>query len=357
MSLPVNDLIDRNDRFVVTTHTRPDGDAIGSQLGFGQYLEKLGKQVLYINADPPARNLEWLPGCSEIEIFDGGIDQRETIAAADVIAILDTNVEDRLGALGEPVRNASAEKLLIDHHPLGETWFDEVYVREDSSSTGQLVFEIIKDRDARLLESDIATNLYVAIMTDTGSFRYSHMTATVHLVTAELISAGGLRPEDIHRKLYDTRSLASLRLLSASLATTTLKFGGRLGYMVIRKNLLQESGADRDDTEGLVNYVLSVDGVEVAILFFETEAGTKISFRSKGNVHVHEWARALGGGGHRLASGAFVGEDAGSAIRTVLGLTERYTGWDLKGTDVDGLTREDRAYLSTLLQAKEKDIR
>jgi phosphoesterase RecJ-like protein len=125
--------------------------------------------------------------------------------------------------------------------------------------------------------------------------------------------------------------------------------------MVISKDMLQESGADRDDTEGLVNYVLSVDGVEVALLFFESEAGTKISFRSRGNVYVHEWARSLGGGGHHLASGAFVRADAASTIDRVVPEAERYYGWDSKGADRDDLSPEDRSYLSTLMDVKAKD--
>ena len=355
MAESTNAFIDRYDRFVISTHTRPDGDAIGSQLALGRLLSKLGKHVFLVNADPPARNLEWLPGCDEVRIFDGGLEQREAIASADVIAVVDTNVEDRLGTLGEAVRHASAKKLLVDHHPEAESWFDHAYVRETASSTGQLIFELIEERDLNLLDHDLATNLYVAIMTDTGSFRYSHMSATVHRVTAELIERGTLSPELIHQKLYDTRSLGSLRLLSAALGTTTLRFDGRLGYMVISKDMLQESGADRDDTEGLVNYVLSIEGVEVALLFFESEAGTKISFRSRGKVFVHEWARSLGGGGHHLASGAFVRADVATTIDSVVPQAERFYGWDAKGADRDDLSPEDHSYLSTLMEVKAKE--
>ncbi|MDX1740076.1 MAG: DHHA1 domain-containing protein, partial [Rhodothermales bacterium] len=282
--------------------------------------------------------------------------QREAIAHADVIAVVDTNAADRLGSLAEAVRHSGAEKLLIDHHPDAETWFDHRYVRETASSTGQLVFELIEDRDLDLLDGDLAANLYVAIMTDTGSFRYSHMSADVHRVTATLIERGGLTPEVIHQRLYDTRTLSSLRLLSAALGTTTLRFSGRLGYMVVSSDMLRESGADRDDTEGLVNYVLSIDGVEVALLFFETESGTKISFRSRGNVVVHDWARSLGGGGHHLAAGAFVRTDVGDAIETVVPQAERFYGWDAKGADGDDLSPEDQSYL-TLLEVKAKDVR
>jgi phosphoesterase RecJ-like protein len=356
MARSTNEFINRFHRFVISTHTRPDGDAIGSQLALGRLLTSLGKEVFLINADPPARNLEWLPGCDDVHLFDGGIAQREAIAQADVMAVVDTNVADRLGSLADAVRHAGARKLLIDHHPGSESWFDHSYVRETASSTGQLIFELIEDRHLDLLDEDLATNLYVAITTDTGSFRYSHMSAEVHRVAAALIERGGLTPETIHQRLYDTRTLSSLRLLSAALGTTTLRFDGRLGYMVIPRDMLQESGADRDDTEGLVNYVLSIDGVEVALLFFETEAGTKISFRSRGNVVVHEWARSLGGGGHHLAAGAFVRTDVDEAIETVVPQAERLYGWDAKGGDSDDLSPEDQSYLS-LMEVKAKDVR
>ncbi|MBT8400520.1 MAG: DHH family phosphoesterase, partial [Rhodothermia bacterium] len=200
MSTHTNSIIDRNHRFVVTTHTRPDGDAIGSQLAMGRMLSKLGKDVLLISADPPARNLDWLPGSGQVEIYDGSIAQREFIAAADLIIVVDTNVEDRLGSLGEPVRHSGAEKMVIDHHPDGENWFDHRYVRESASSTGELIFELITDRGLDLIDHDLATALYVAIMTDTGSFRYSNVSATVHRIIADLIENGSLDPEFIHRK-------------------------------------------------------------------------------------------------------------------------------------------------------------
>ncbi len=355
MPTHINSVIDRNNRFVVTTHTRPDGDAIGSQLALGRMLWKLGKEVLMISNDPPARNLDWLPGSDRVAIYDGSIDQREAIATADLIVVVDTNVEDRLGSLGEPVRHSNAEKLVIDHHPDGEDWFDHRYVRETASSTGELIFELLNERGLDVVDHELATALYVAIMTDTGSFRYSNVSATVHRVIADLIEKGGLDPELIHRNLYDSRTLAGLRLLSAALATVSLRFDDRLGLMTITGRMLDESGADRDDTEGLVNYLLTIDSVEVALLFFEVEAGTKVSFRAQGDAEVHRWAQSFGGGGHRKAAGAFLKEPVESAMKKVLAVAGKYLDDGAKPDDSDVLSAEDANYLNSLLAMKDRD--
>ncbi len=356
MTTEIQSLIDRSETFVVTTHTRPDGDAVGSQLALGRFLTKIGKKVTLVSADGPARNLEWIPGVDTVQVFDGGLDLRERIDAADVVAVVDTNVADRLGSLADPILHASGTKVVIDHHPNGESWFDVRYVRESASSTGELVFELIESRDIELIDHDLATALYVAIMTDTGSFRYSNVSARVHRVVADIIERGDLDPESIHQNLYDSGTIHGLRLLSAALNTVSLRNDGRLGYMVISSRMLNEAGADRDDTEGLVNYLLSIDGVEVAILFFETEAGTKISFRSKGDVEVHYWAQSLGGGGHRKASGAFVSARLDSVLPRVLDSAEKYLGTGLDA-GTGSMSSEDRDYLSSLMQIKARDSR
>ncbi len=356
MTTEIQSLIDRSDTFVVTTHTRPDGDAVGSQVAFGRFLQKIGKAVTLVGVDGPARNLEWIPGVDDVHVFDGGLDLRERIDRADVIAVVDTNVADRLGSLAAPILHASGKKVVIDHHPNGESWFDVRYVRESASSTGELVFELIKARDLEIIDHEIATALYVAIMTDTGSFRYSNVSARVHRVVADIIEQGDLDPEAIHQNLYDSGTIHGLRLLSAALNTVSLRYDGRLGYMVISSRMLTEAGADRDDTEGLVNYLLSIEGVEVAILFFETEAGTKISFRSKGTVEVHDWAASFGGGGHRKASGAFLSTPLESVLPRVLDSAEKYLG-STADNDAGTLSSEDREYLSSLMQIKARDTK
>ena len=344
-------LISKHERFFITTHIRPDGDALGSEIALGLFLQSLGKEVAMINSDPSPMNLDWLPGMDQVQVFDGGIEQRKSVDGADVLFILDTNAKDRLGKLVGPVRSARGSKVLIDHHTHPEAWFDVTYSRETASSTGELIYEIIAAYDADCIDAEIATALYTAIMTDTGSFRYSNVTPALHRVTADILERGAITPAPIHTAVFDTRSTESLRLLGRVLDTLTLLYGGAVGYMVVTPRMFEETGAGSEDTEGFVNYALSIDGVKAAIMFLETEGGTKMSFRSKGDAHVNEWARAFGGGGHKNASGAYLTEPLEVAIEKVTAAAPRYLSLELDEEDVE-LTEEDASYLSSLMEMK-----
>lgn len=342
-------------RVFITTHVRPDGDALGSQLALGRFLRKLGKEVAMINNDPPPYNLGWLPGADEVEVFDGSLRQRELIDAADLVAIVDTNAIDRLGRLSAPVQHASGRKILIDHHPRPENWFDARFVVESAASTGELIYDLIAAHDAAHVDPEIATTLYTAIMTDTGSFRYSNVTPRLHRIVAELLERGDLSPAPLHTAVYDTRSLQGLRLLSRALESITLHFGNQVGYMVISQRMLRDTGAGSDDTEGLVNYVLSVEGVKAAVLFYEVDSGTKMSFRSKAELAVNDWARAFGGGGHRNAAGAFVERGLDETIDAVMTAAPRYLDLDpYEAESGHELSPDDASYLSSLLEMRAK---
>lgn len=316
-------------RFVLTTHVRPDGDAIGSTLALARTLERLGKHVTVLLADAPPETLAWLPGAADLAAFDGAVAQRQQIAEAEAVVVLDANQRARLGSVGTAIEAATgATTFLIDHHTLPENWFDERFVRETASSTGELVYDIIEaweqDTGQGLLDRETATLLYAAIMTDTGSFRYPATSPRVHRIVAELMERTGLAPTTVHEAIYDGKRLGALRLLAEALRTITLHADGRVATMVLSRRLLHASDAATDETEGFVNYALSLRGVEVAIIFTETARGVKISFRSKGDTHVHEWARAFGGGGHHNASGAFVNRPLDALVADVLAAAPRF---------------------------------
>ncbi len=353
MTDPVLSLLLEKKRFLITTHVRPDGDAIGAQLALGRVLQKLGKRVAMINSDPPPDNLAWLPGVEAVAVFDGSVAQHEQIGGADVIVVADTNALERLGKMAGPVKNSGAVKVLLDHHTEPENWFDYTYVRDTASSTGELVYELIAALDPALIDEPIATALYAAILTDTGSFRYSSVTPAVHRVVADLMERGDLQPEAVYTALYETRTPESLRLLALVLDTLTLRYDGRLSYVVVTQRMLQESGASSEETEGFVGYGLSIEGVRVALIFTETARGTKVSFRSKGDFHVNEWARAFDGGGHRNASGAYVRRPLEEVIGQVIASAPKYLKLQEAEPEDNGtLSPEDEAYLSTLLDMK-----
>ena len=343
-----------HDRIVITTHIRPDGDALGSQLALGRFLEKLGKKVTLLNSDPPPYNLGWLPGVDDVQVFDGAMAQRKALDQATAIVVADTNALNRVGRLAAPIQHSSALKILIDHHTEPESWFDLQYARDTASSTGELVYELIVHHDASLIDTEIATLLYTAIMTDTGSFRFSATTPRLHRIVADLLERGDLSPDPIHAALYDTRSMAGLRLLGRALDSITLLHDGQIGYMTVSQRMIRETGASIDEKEGFVNYLLSVEGVKAAVIFTEIDSGTKMSFRSKGTTHVDAWARSFGGGGHRNASGAFVEKDLEVAVREVMGAVPRFL--DLAEPDDNGtLSSDDAAYLDTLINLKSQE--
>ena len=343
-------------RFFLTTHSRPDGDAIGSQLALGLFLKNMGKDVFMLNSDHIPDNIAWLPGADRIQTYEKSIAQRALADQADVIVVLDANALDRLGDVGALVENSTAAKALIDHHPNPDTWFDASYHRDSASSTAELVYELIAAHDIEAIDTPIASALYAGIVTDTGSFRYSAVVPELHRIVAEIIERGELHPADIHTAIYDTRSLSGLRLLSRALATVTLKYDDQLGYMTISQKLLRDLQADSDETDGFVNYALSIGTVQVALLFLETAKGTKVNFRSKGNVAVNHWAQSLGGGGHRNASGAFIKKSLDATIRTVIEAAPKFISFAPPPDEVrEGphqLSDEDATYLSSLLNMK-----
>ena len=346
-------LIRENEQFVVTTHLRPDGDALGSQLALGCFLEKLGKDVLMLNSDGAPYNLDWLPESERVEVFDASLHQHGAIAEADVAFILDTNDEERLGHVGSMIRKSGATKVLVDHHMEPEKWFDLPFVRDDAAAAGELVYEIIEAIDPTLIDETIATALYTAIMTDTGSFRYSSVTPRIHRIIADVLERGGIEPAPIHEKMFDRKSMPGLRLLGRMLNRIRLSYDGQLAHSVVTQRMVEDTGASWDDKDGFVNYVLSIEGVKAALLFSETNDGAKISFRSEADVRVDEWARSFGGGGHKNASGAYVKRPSfEEAIEDVIDAADRYIEFDDPHPTGDGLSPEDESYLKTLMEAK-----
>ena len=349
----VVELFENNDRFLITTHIGPDGDAIGSQLALGRYLEKQGKDVTLLNSDAHPDNLDWLPEIEKVDVLEEAhVEQRKALAAADVIIVVDTNTLDRIGNLGDSVKNSGATKLLIDHHMHPESWFDLIYQRNKASSTGELVYELVMETHPELIDGELATTLYTAIMTDTGSFRYNNVTPRVHRIVADLLERGDITPAPIHTALFDTMSLHGMRLLGRVLSSITLRYDGQVGYLVVSNSMLEETGASQDETRGLVNYVLSVQSVQAGVLFKETEGGnTKISFRSKGDLHVNTWAKAFGGGGHRNASGAYVRRPLEETIDRVIESAPEHLDLDLSDKPT-ALSDEDASYLAALMQSR-----
>lgn len=310
----------KHDSFVVTTHIRPDGDAVGSQLALGGFLEAEGKRVYLLGADHMPKNLAWLDPAHEIEVFDHSPSQLIRIGEADAVVVVDANALHRVGSLEETLSEHRGERLVIDHHPDPEPVFDHMLVDPERSSTGELVYELFAHRGLDRMDPPAAEALYVAILTDTGSFRFNTVTSRVHEITARLLEIGSISPEEVHNRVYKTKSYVGQLLLGHALGTLQLFCDDRVGMMAISRAMLDRTGAHTEDAEGFTDHILAIEGVEVAILAMQVGNHVKLSFRSQGDVPVNTLATEFGGGGHFNASGAFVRGGLNTVLR---GLRER----------------------------------
>lgn len=293
--LQIREIVERGRRFLVTSHARPDGDSIGSQVALAWALRALGKTVRIVNHDAPPEPYRALPGTSDIEVADAVEGEFD---AAFVLECGDVSRPEVAGLERYPIVN-------IDHH-VGNTgygvvaWFDPT-----AAACGELVFDLVEALGVPL-SLPIATHIYVAILTDTGSFRHSNITARTFDICRRTAEAG-VDPAAVARLVFDSASVGKLRLTAAVLAGMTLEAGGRLAVLYLDDEILRATGGTRDDTEGLVNLPLSVRDVDAAVLFkVERPDRVRVSLRSKGLVDVRAVAARHGGGGHSNAAGCTV---------------------------------------------------
>lgn len=294
-------------RVVIVPHKNPDGDAMGSTLGLLHYLKKLGHSATVIAPNDYPEFLKWIPGTKDVLIYENNTTVSDVlISEADLIFTLDFNALHRCGAMGVPIENSAAIKVMIDHHQQPEGYATYIYSDVNMCSTSEMVYHFI-DKMGDLDLIDVATGeaLYTGIMTDTASFRFPLTTSTTHRVIAHLIDIG-VEKAKIHNAVYDTNSFGRLKLMGCAL--NNLKFLEKFhtSYISLTNKELDANNFQKGDTEGLVNYGLSLKGAKFAVIFIEhsEESIIKISFRSKGDFDVNTFARThFNGGGHKNASG------------------------------------------------------
>ena len=292
----------------IITHTNPDGDAIGSSLALFAYLKLKGHTVNVVVPNDFPEFLAWMPNATTININSRkSKDCKKVISESDIIFCLDFNALNRIEKVEEYVRDANAKKVLIDHHLQPELEsFDYIFSIIKVSSTSELIYEFISAMgDEDLVNREISECVFVGIMTDTGSFSFSCNYTRTFEITAQLISKG-LDVEKVHRLVYDTYSENRMRLLGHSLSDRLVVIPElSTAYIYLTKDDLKKFNYQVGDTEGVVNYALSIKGIQLAALFTERENKIRISFRSKGNLNVNIFARThYEGGGHKNAAGA-----------------------------------------------------
>jgi len=289
-------------KFLITTHVNPDGDGIGSELALARFLRKLDKQATIANHSSTPANYQFLDHEKEIVHFLPERD-RDTVLGADVILIVDTNQSERLRSMEPFVLQSSAVKIVIDHHLDADTFAHQYLIDEDATSTGEIVYRLLDAINPNLFDRDIATALYTAIMTDTGSFRFPRTDAETHTITARLIALGA-DPTEIFAQVYERWSAGRMRLLGKALSSLQTAYDGKLAYLVCTREMFNETGSNEVETDNFTNYPMSIKGVEIGILINELDNGVKISFRSKGDIPINQLANEFGGGGHKNAAGA-----------------------------------------------------
>ncbi len=298
----VRQIIERYNRFVLTTHVNPDGDALGSEMAFARYLQQCGKQVSILNSSPTPETFHFLDPKKMMQQFDAR-QHIELLTSSDVLFILDISDWKRLRELGELVQTLPIEKVCIDHHLREGRFADVDIIHPQASSTGELLFELFSGLKAKMTVP-ICEALYTAILTDTGNFRFSNTSPRVMRIAAELMEQG-IDRQRIYREIYESQPLTRVKLMARMLDNLTLGCEGRLAWMYVTQAMLADVGTTMKDTEGFSDFPRTIRGVEVALLFLELEDGdVKISFRSQGNISVNALARQYGGGGHEFASGA-----------------------------------------------------
>lgn len=302
----IKELLSTKKKILITSHSNPDGDALGSGLGMMLFLNQFDHEVNFMVPNSFPDFLKWMPGQENILTFDKNEKVcNHLIESADVLFSLDYNTPSRLGEAGEAFQKAKGVKILIDHHIDPDIdVYDHVFSTVDTSSTSELVFDFITGIDPSKLNVEIAECLYTGIMTDTGSFSYACNFEKTFRIVAELYKLG-LDGVKINRLVYNTYAESRIRLLGYALSEKLVVLKEyATAYISLTKEELDKYNYKAGDSEGLVNYALSIKGIKLAALFSEKNNRIRISFRSVGDFSVNNLARKhYDGGGHKNAAG------------------------------------------------------
>lgn len=325
--IEVQKLLSTRKSIVIVTHKNPDGDAMGSSLGLYNFLIRKNHSVKVITPNDYPTFLHWLPGNDKVMDFTKHPQQAEArIKKADVIFCLDFNALRRIGDLGKLVKKAKATKILIDHHLQPEKFADYMLCDKKSSSTSQLIFDfIVLLGEKKLINKKVANCLYCGIMTDTLNFRIGTTSAHTHAIAAALIEAGA-QNTFAYTKVFDTNTENRVRLLGYSLSQKMKVFKEfNTAYISLSANELKKFGFQKGDTEGLVNYPLSIEGIKFSAFFVEMKDEIKLSLRSKGSFDVNKFARKhFNGGGHMNAAGGDTKTTLDEAVSHFVNILSEY---------------------------------
>jgi len=297
----VIDFIEKYDKFIITAHETPDGDALGSEYAMLLALRKLGKTARILNADPAPKKFAFVASGEEFEVL-----VRSEQIPSDIgeygLFILDVNDINNIGQVATLILPRVAEYFIVDHHDSETVQLSKNHIEQNASSTCEILYLLFQEMNLEL-DLTMARALYMGILYDTGSFIYPKTTAVTFQIAHDLVNLG-VQPNDTYVSVYESNSISSLVLMSKVLATLELHFDRRVAVQTMTQELLREAGAIYEESDLLINIPLRSGDIRVSVFFKENLEGVKrCSLRSKGNIDVAAIAQSLGGGGHRTAAG------------------------------------------------------
>ena len=311
---------------VLSTHINADGDGCGSEAALSRILTSLGMSVKIVNPTPWPETYEFL---LDGDVHDASSEGAAALKKADLLIVVDISDVKRLGSLAETVRGLSIPKLVIDHHIASdEPPGSEMVSDTKACATGELIYDVAVTL-GQTITPKMAVAIYVAILTDTGGFRFANTTARCLAIASQLLAAG-VEPEEMYRRLYASHPIGRLHLLRDALATLEVDPAYGISWISVAAGAAEEYGLKSEDLEGLAEHPRSVGGTRMAIFFRDLGHGKiKVSFRSTGDVNVNEFARKFGGGGHARASGALIPGTLDEVRHTVVNAAREFVGDEL----------------------------
>ena len=322
----LKNLLSAKQNVVITTHVNPDGDAIGSSVALLNFLIKMGHDVSVIVPNDYPDFLKWMKNDELIINYSNSKNEsQEKIKNASLIFCLDFNNLNRINEIGDYISDSKAKKVLIDHHLDPSDFYDFKIHDIKASATAELVYNFLIELDSNAVDKDISEALYTGILTDTGSFKFS-MSPKVHKIVSDLMIRG-VDIGFINNKIYDSNSLDKLKLIGYALSEKLeVISNGNAAYIVLSRKDLKDHNFKKGDTEGLVNYALSISNVNMAVLIIETKERIKFSFRSIGQFSVNEFAKKyFNGGGHKNAAGGSLEDKLSVALEKFLKDISKYS--------------------------------
>jgi len=315
-----------SDRTVLTTHVRPDGDGIASELALYQILKALGREVYIINKDPVPEIYEWLPFSGTIN--STALGNVPSLGSIDLSVLVDCSSENRIGNVYDVIKD-SGKIISLDHHEGNDCFRDYCFIDTNASSIGEILYTLVPGIKERL-DRDLATCLYVSIMTDTGSFAYSNTTGTVFRIVSELIEYG-LAPDEIYKNIYNRKRISHFRLLGKALEHMETDESGRVVWVLLPLQIYQEAEAIEEDNEGILEVIRGLGGIELIILLRQLDdTMLKCSLRSVNSIDCNHLARLFDGGGHVKAAGFVIKGDVEKTgkriVDTIMGEVKE-CGW------------------------------